>query len=198
MPAHGVVFSVVVSLLLGLGAAGCETRTVATQTHKTVRQPVATVVIGDIRPLYPEWKRLVRFYKEGLAQKLRESEAFDSVLHPAPVVLPPDAVVVEGVLDGVDEGSELMRILIANNASRATVQGQFRFVDGSDTILAEFRQERVSNGDTVKDEQIYMEDLVGQLGRDTAAIMIRWSRGHELEPDRAVVEWWGETVGTAD
>ncbi len=198
MPVPGVVPTLIVSLLLALGAAGCETRTVVPQTDKADIYPYTTVVVGDITPLYPEWKRLVRLYKEGLAQRLRESGAFEQVLYPAPVVLPQDAVVVEGVIDGMDEGSEFLRMLIASNASRATVQGQFRFVDASDTTLAEFRQERVSDSDNFRDDQIYMEDLVGALGRDTATIMVRWSRGRGLEPDRAVAEWWNEAVGIGD
>ena len=189
---------ILVILLLALGAAGCETRAVDPQSDKAEIHPYTTVVVGDITPLHPEWKRLVRLYKEGLAQRLRESKAFDRVLHPAPVVLPPDAVVVEGVIDGVDEGSEFLRMLIASNASRATVQGQFRFVDGSEATLAEFRQERVSNSDNFRDDQIYMEDLVGALGRDTATILIRWSRGKGLEPEPVVAEWWNETMGIAD
>ena len=198
MSVRGFGFPVVVSLLVALAAAGCQTRTVAPAADRAVKRSYTTVVVGDITPLYPEWKRLVRFYKEGLAQKLTESEAFDRVLYPAPVSLPADAIVVEGVIDGVDEGSEFIRMLIANNASRATVQGQFRVVDGSDRMLAEFRQERVSDGSTVHDDQIYVEDLAGQFGRDTAAVVIRWSRGQELEPDWRVVEWWDETRESLD
>lgn len=198
MSVHGFGFPVVVSVLLALAATACQTRTVAPETHRAVERPYTTVVVGDIMPLYPEWKRFVRFYKEGLAQKLRESEAFDRVLHPAPVTLPPDAIVVEGVIDGVDEGSEFMRILIANNASRARVRGQFRVVDGADGMLAEFRQERVSSGSNVHDEQIYVEDLVGQFGRDTGVVVIRWSRGQDLKPDRGMVDWWYEVLGMVD
>lgn len=198
MPVHGVGPTLLVTLLLALAVAGCETRAVDPQSATSNSHRYTTVVVGDIEPLHPEWKRLVRLYKEGLARRLRESKAFDRVLHPAPVVVPPDAVVVEGTIDGVDEGSEFLRMLIARNASRATVEGQFRFVDGSEGTLAEFRQERVSNSGSFRDDQIYMEDLVGALGQDTATILIRWSRGKGLEPDPAVAVWWSETLGIAD
>jgi len=198
MPVRGFGVSLAVFLLLALAAAGCQSHSVDPATNLKTRQPFTTVVVGDITPLYPEWKRLVRFYKVALAQKLSESEAFDSVLYPAPVILPSDAIVVEGVIDGIDEGSEFIRMLIASNASRAEVQGQFRLVDGSNRVLAEFRQERESDASSFHDEQIYMEDLVGQFGRDTAGVVIRWSRGDDLEPGWHVVEWWDEALGHFD
>ncbi len=198
MDSVALALALAVTVSATLAGSGCETRTVDPTTNVAVKQPFTTVVIGDVAPLYPEWKRLVRFYKEGLAQKLSESGAFERVLYPAPVALPPDAIVVEGVIDGIDEGSELMRLLIADNASRAVVRGQFRLVDGSRGVMAEFRQERVSDGSNVHDEQIYMEDLVGQFGRDTAGVVVRWSRGDDLEPDWRVVEWWDETMELLD
>lgn len=198
MVVRGAVGPLVVSLLLALGAGGCETRTVVPEKNQAAARHYPTVVVGDVRPRHPEWKRLVRFYKEGLAQRLRESGAFDRVLYPAPVTLPPDAIVVEGEIDSVDEGSELMRILIGTDASRSFVQGQFRVVDGSDTVVAEFRQERVSNDSNFREDQIYIEDLIGAFGRETAAVVIRWSRGKDLEPDGPAVEWWDGIVDTFD
>lgn len=198
MAFRGAATRIVVLLVVALVASRCASRAVEPTTHQPAGRPVTTVVVGDIAPLYPEWKRLVRFYKAALAQRLSESGAFEQVLHPAPVTAPPDAITVEGIIDGVDEGSELMRLLIANNASRAVVQGQFRLVDGSDAVLAEFRQERVSDGSSIHDEQIYMEDLAGQFGRDTAGVVIRWSRGDDLEPDGRLVEWWDQTMGRFD
>jgi len=198
MPVRGVGSPLIVSLLLALAAWGCETRPATSKTDPAAKPPYTSVVVGDITPLYPEWKRLVRLYKEGLAQKLRESGAFGQVLYPAPVTLPPDVLVVEGVIDGVDEGSEFVRVLIANNASRASVRGRFRLVDGSGKMLAEFRQERVFGAAIIRDEQIYVEDLVGQFGRDTAGRVIRWSRGEDLEPDRPAAEWWDEILGVVD
>ena len=198
MAVRGAVGALVVSLLLGLGAGGCETRTVVPEKNRAAARDYPIVVVGDVTPRHPEWKRLVRFYKEGLAQRLRESEAFDRVLYPAPVTLPPDAIVVEGEIDTVDEGSELLRLLIGTDLSRAVVQGQFRVVDAADTVVAEFRQERVSNDANDREDQIYIEDLIGAFGRDTAAVVIRWSRGQDLEPDWPAVEWWDEIIGSFD
>ncbi len=198
MAVRGAIGSLVVSLLLALGAGGCETRTVVPGKNQAAARHYPTVVVGDVTPRHPEWKRLVRFYKEGLAQRLRESGAFDRVLYPAPVTLPPGAIVVEGEIESVDEGSELMRTLIGTDASRAFVQGQFRVVDGSDTVVAEFRQERVSSDANVREDQIYIEDLVGAFSRDTAAVVIRWSRGKDLEPDLPAVEWWDELIDSFD
>jgi hypothetical protein len=195
---RGVTISLLVSLLLALGVGGCETRTVVAEKNRAAARHYPAVVVGDVTPRHPEWKRLVRFYKESLAQRLRESGAFDRVLYPAPVTLPPDAIVVEGEIESVDEGSELMRVLIGTDASRAVVEGQFRVVDGSDTVVAEFRQERVSNDANFREDQIYIEDLIGAFGRDTAAVVIRWSRGKDLEPDWPAVEWWDAIVDSFD
>jgi hypothetical protein len=186
--------------LLALGAAGCGTQTVTPENSRAPIWRYSTVVVGDITPGHPEWKRLARFFKAGLAQRLRESGAFESVLYPAPVTVPPLAIVVEGEIDGVDEGSELTRILIASDASRAAVQGRFRVVDGAgaDAVLVEFRQERISEDSDFVEGQIYMEDLVAQFGRDAAGVVIRWSRGEDLEPDPPIVEWWNETLAIFD
>lgn len=194
MSVRGVGIRLLLALPLALMVGGCETFSVTPADDQGSTRSYTTIVIGDITPRHPEWKRFVRFYKEGLAQRLRESRAFDRVLYPAPVTLPADAIVVQGAIDTIDEGSELLRILISDSASRATVEGQFRLVDGSERLLAEFRQERVSDDSDIADDQIYMEDLVGQFGRDTAGVVIQWSRGNDLESERAVVEWWDETM----
>jgi hypothetical protein len=199
-PGIGIPFrrALVLVALLALAAAGCGTQTVIPENSRAPIWRYPTVVVGDIVPGHPEWKRLARFFKAGLAQRLRESGAFESVLYPAPVTVPPLAIVVEGRIDGVDEGSELTRVLISNDASRAAVQGRFRVVDGGDAVLAEFRQERISEDSDFVEGQIYIEDLVAQFGRDTAGVVIRWSRGEDLEPDPPIVEWWNETLAIFD
>ena len=176
----GVLAGVVV-----FGAAGCSTTTV---TPEEVRPPPATartITVAEIEAGPERWKRLVRFFQNGLVRRLLESEAFDIVLYPAPDSPPPGSITVSGRITDIDEGSEPARFLIGLGVGNAEVAGRFEIAAAGSERLAVFEQRQVSSGGTGQGAHwnpVYVEDLMEQLGEETAATVIRWRNGEDLQP----------------
>jgi hypothetical protein len=166
-------------------AAGCSSATV---TPEDVRPPTATVrtiAVGEIEAGPERWKRLVRFFRNGLVRRLLESEAFDTVLYPAPKSPLPGSITVSGRITDVDEGSEAARLLVGMGFGSAEVAGRFEIAAAGSERLAVFEQRQVSTGGTGRDAHwnpVYVEDLIEQLGEETASTIIRWRDGQDLQP----------------
>jgi hypothetical protein len=166
-------------------AAGCSSATV---TPEDVRPPTATVrtiAVGEIEAGPERWKRLVRFFRNGLVRRLLESEAFDTVLYSAPKSPLPGSITVSGRITDVDEGSEAARLLVGMGFGSAEVAGRFEIAAAGSERLAVFEQRQVSTGGTGRDAHwnpVYVEDLIEQLGEETASTIIRWRDGQDLQP----------------
>jgi hypothetical protein len=166
-------------------AAGCSSATV---TPEDVRPPTATVrtiAVGEIEAGPERWKRLVRFFRNGLVRRLLESEAFDTVLYSAPKSPLPGSITVSGRITDVDEGSEAARLLVGMGFGSAEVAGRFEIAAAGSERLAVFEQRQVSTGGNGRDAHwnpVYVEDLIEQLGEETASTIIRWRDGQDLQP----------------
>ncbi len=178
----------VLALLLAVLAAACTTGEVTPQAEVKPAQPVRIVAVGEIKTGDELWRRLAWAFRAALVHELRESEAFEGVLYPAPRALPPGAVIISGTITDVDEGSETWRFLIGNGVCAATVAGRFTVADreGRSLIILDQRVHAPgSSGMRAHIDPLYMEDVMDTLGRDTAEAVVRWARGESIEPS-----WW--------
>ena len=172
-------------MLVVFAAAGCSTATVVPEEVWPAPEQARTVVVGEIEAGPERWKRLARFLRNGLVRRLLESEAFEIVLSPAPENLPPGSITVSGRITDVEEGSEPARFLVGMGFGRAEVAGRFEIAAAGSERLAVFDQRQASSGGTGQGAHwnpVYVEDLMEQLGEETALTVIRWRDGESLEP----------------
>ena len=174
----------VLALVVALGAAGCSSTTVTSEEVLSPTENAGTISVGKIEAGPERWKRLARFFRNGLVQRLLESEAFDTVLHLTPESPLPGLIIVSGSITDVDEGSEPARFLVGLGAGSAEVAGRFEIAVVGSQSLAVFEQRQVSFGGTgpmgAHFNPIYVEDLMEQLGEETALTVIRWRDGEDL------------------
>jgi hypothetical protein len=171
--------------VVAFAAAGCSSTTVTPEEVLSPPETARTIAVGEIEAVPERWKRLVRFYRKGLVRGLRESEAFDTILDPAPRDPLPGSITVSGKITDVDEGSEPARFLVGYGLGSAEVAGRFEIAAVGSERLAVFEQRQVSTEGTGQGAHwnpVYVEDMMEQLGEETALTIIRWRDGEGLEP----------------
>lgn len=181
----GWVRAGVLAGVVAIGAAGCSSTTVTPEEVLPPPATARTITVGEIEAGPERWKRLVRFFRHGLVRRLLESEAFDTVLDPAPESPLPGSITVTGRITDVEEGSEPARLLLGFAAGSAEVAGRFEIAAAGSERLAVFDQRQASSGGTGQGAHwnpIYVEDLMEQLGEETAMTVIRWRDGEDLQP----------------
>jgi hypothetical protein len=176
--------SVAVAILLILGA--CTTTTVTPEFVQPATHEVKTVAIGDIAADDELWELYVAHFRSGLVAKLKESKVFAEVLETAPADLPSNAVLITGKLTEIDKGSKAARWIIGFGAGRAKARGDFQISDPNGLKLAKFQSRKAYSGGAGIGgaDFVDMEDLVQELGEETAGSVIRWSQGEPLEPPK--------------
>ena len=164
----------------------CTTTTVTPEFVQPPEQEVDTVIIGDITTDNELWQLYIPYLRLGLISKLKESEAFSEVLDTEPQILPPNAVQVSGKLTEVDKGSKAARWIIGFGAGRAKARGEFQITDSAGLTLAKFQSWKAYSGGAGIGgaDFLDMDDLIEELGGETAGSVIRWSRGEPLEPPK--------------
>ncbi len=173
------------AFVVAFGAAGCSSTTVTPGEVLPPPESARTISIGEIEAGPERWKRLARFFRNGMVRRLLESEAFDTVLYPAPDSPLLGSITVSGRITDVDEGSEPARFLIGLGVGNAEVAGRFEIATAGTERLAVFEQRQVSSGGVGQGAHwnpVYVEDLMEQLGEETAATVIRWRDGEDLQP----------------
>jgi len=171
--------------VVAFAVAGCSSTTVTPEEVLSPPEAARTIAVGEIEAVPERWKRLVRFYRKGLVRGLRESEAFDAILDPAPRDPLPGSITVSGKITDVDEGSEPARFLVGLGFGSAEVAGRFEIAAAGSERLAVFEQRQVSTEGTGQGAHwnpVYVEDMMEQLGEETALTIIRWRDGEGLEP----------------
>jgi len=188
----GSIRAGVLAGIVAFGAAGCSSTTVTPEAVLPPPETARTITVGDIEAGPERWKRLARFFRNGLVRGLRESEAFDAVLDRAPESPLPGSITVSGRITDVDEGSEPARFLIGFGTGSAEVAGRFEIAAVGSETLAVFEQRQASTEGTGQGAHwnpVYVEDMMEQLGEETAMTIIRWRDGESLEPSIWHAAW---------
>jgi len=151
--------------------------------------PVKTIALGPIDTVRsPGGDRVVRRFRRLLLTKLEQSGAFEQILSPAPAALPAGSVVVSGRFTDVDQGSEILRLLIGLGAGAPELSAEFHIRDAGGRKLASFEEDVTSlqgTGYSAYRSPVYLDEMVDGFAEDAAEAIIRWSRGEGLSQG-----WW--------
>lgn len=178
-----LVFAVSLLVFSGL-VSSCTSTIITPQVVQPAARHYQTLAVGDIWVADTLWEGRLPFLRRGLTERLREKGAFVEILDPAPEVLPPQTVLVTGQVTDVQKGNKALRLLIGFGAGAASASGVFELSDDDDTTLARFTSSKAYAGGAGIGgfDLVDMDDLMQQLGKETADTIIRWTKGESLVP----------------
>lgn len=160
----------------------CSTEVAVTLVKPPPAAP-ALLVVGDIEAEDPEARRLARFMRAALLDRLLRAEAFAVVYDRDGRGAGETALLLEGAVTRVDAGSEALRFAIGSGFGRPHLEATFRLLDGEGAARVAFSAASDDPGPTGLSghwRPLSMEDLARDLGRDAADAIVRWSEGKEL------------------
>ncbi len=168
----------------GIFLASCTSTTVTPEVVNAPSRDYDKVVIGDIGVADELWDTQLPYLRRALVAKLREDEEFTEVFDPAPDPVPEDAVVISGQITEIDKGDKALRLIIGFGAGQEEVAGLFSIHDSQGQILARFESRKTYSGGAGigGSDLLDMNDLMEELGEETAHSIIRWAKGEPLEP----------------
>ncbi len=173
----------VVAIVVLLGA--CTTTTITPElVQPAPEQKIDTVVVADLTSENDILNLYIPHLRQGLVARLREVEDFREVIVGSANSAPPAAIVISGKLTEIDKGSTAARWIIGFGAGRAIARATFEIKDAGGATLARFESRKAYSGGAGIGgaDFLEMEDLVQELGEETANSLIRWSNGEPLEP----------------
>ncbi len=173
-----------VALVAALMLVGACAMTTATVTPEIVTKPTKvydTVVVGDVTIINDDlWFYLLPLFRASLVRQLKQDRAFETVLNTAPNPIPESAILVTGRITEIDTGDAVVRFLFGIVAGGAKARGTFAIHDASKRLLAKFQTWERPSGRIPSWDMAKMEELVKNLGKETAKTVVRWSRGKDL------------------
>jgi hypothetical protein len=143
----------------------------------------AQLVLGEIEAEDPEARRLARFMREALLDRLLRAEAFAVVYDRDGRAADRNALVLEGVLAQADAGSEALRFIVGSGFGRPHLAAAFRVLDREGAAQAAFTavsNERGPTGISGHWRPLSMEDMARDLGRTAADAVVLWSKEKRL------------------
>ncbi len=171
---------------VGVFLASCTTTTITPEVVNAPSRDYDKVVIGDIGADDELWETQLPYLRKGIAEKLREDEKFAEVFDPTPEAVPEDAIVISGQVSEIEKGSKALRFIIGFGAGRAKAAGLFSIHDAQGTILARFESRKAYSGGAGIGgfDMLDMDEIMEELGKETALSIIRWAKGESLEPPK--------------
>jgi hypothetical protein len=173
----------VVAIVVLLGA--CTTTTITPElVQPAPERKIDTVVVAELTSENDILNLYIPHLRQGLVARLREAEDFREVIVGSASSAPPAAIVISGKLTEIDKGSTAARWIIGFGAGRAIARATFEIKDAGGATLARFESRKAYSGGAGIGgaDFLDMEDLVQELGEETANSLIRWSNGEPLEP----------------
>jgi Domain of unknown function (DUF4410) len=143
----------------------------------------AQLVVGDIDAEDPEARRLARFMRAALLDRLLRAQAFAVIYDRDGRGAGIGALRLEGVVTQADPGSEALRFVIGSGFGRPHLAATFSVLDGEGTAHVAFSA--VSDvpgpgGLSGHWRPLSMEHLAQNVGVAAAEAIVRWSQGEEL------------------
>ncbi|MCA0340570.1 MAG: DUF4410 domain-containing protein [Proteobacteria bacterium] len=160
----------------------CSTDVVVTLVKPPPASP-AQLILGDIEAEDPEARRLARFMREALLDRLLRAEAFAVIYDRDARGADGNALVLEGVLTEADAGSEALRFVVGSGLGRPYLAAAFRVLDREGAAQAAFLTTSNELGPTGLSghwRPLSMEDLARDLGRTAADAVVLWSKEKRL------------------
>ncbi|MGZ8994928.1 MAG: DUF4410 domain-containing protein [Rhodospirillales bacterium] len=156
---------------------------VAVKLVKPPPKAPVQLVVGDIEAEDPEARRLARFMRAALLDRLLRAQAFSVVYDRDTRSAGALALLLEGAVTEADSGSEALRFIIGSGLGRPHLAADFRLLDSQGTARVAFSVISDESGPTGLSghwRPMSMEDLAQDLGRTAADAIVRWSEEKEL------------------
>jgi hypothetical protein len=172
------------SLAPALLSLWCCSADVGVTLVKPPPEAPAPLVVGDIEATDPEARRLARFMRVALLDRLLQSQTFTVVYDREAKGAGEKALLLEGVVTQADPGSEALRFLIGSGFGRPRLTANFRLLDRDGAARAAFSVASDDPGPTGLSghwRPLSMEDLAQDLGRSAGEAVVRWSEGNDLD-----------------
>lgn len=178
--------SVVLLLAVGIFLSSCTTTTITPEVVNAPKRDYHKVVIRDIGATDQLWESRLPYLRRALVAKLRENEQITEVFDPAPEAVPEDAIVISGDVTEIDKGNKALRFIIGFGAGRSKAAGTFSIHDAQGTVLARFESRKAYSGGAGIGgfDMLDMDEMMEELGEETALSIIRWTKGEPLEPPK--------------
>ncbi|MCU0892714.1 MAG: DUF4410 domain-containing protein [Rhodospirillales bacterium] len=167
-----------VSLLL----LSCSTDVIVTLVKPPPVAPTQ-LILSEIEARDPEARRLARFMRDALLDRLLRAGAFMVIYDRDGRAADRNALVLEGVLTQADAGSEALRFIVGSGFGRPHLAAAFRVLDREGVARAAFTavsNERGPTGISGHWRPLSMEDMARALGRTAADAVVLWSKEKRL------------------
>lgn len=164
--------------------AGCTTTTITPEYSKPPENKFDVAAVGEVTAADKLWDGLVPYFRRGFRDQLSKDKTFTSVSEDAPAApLAPSTLIISGTITEIDRGSAAARFIIGFGAGRAIARGTFEIHDASGLTLAKFESRKSYSGGAGIGgaDMVSMEELVQQLGAETANVVTRWTKGQRLD-----------------
>jgi hypothetical protein len=176
----------IMTLLLA-ALAGCASAVTPALVKPPPKDP-ATLLVGEIAADDPEARRLARFLRQALIDRLLRAGAFAVVYDRESRGAGESALVLSGEIAEADRGSDAWRFVIGAGVGRPRLAGVFRVGDAQGSVLAAFTvtsDEIGPSGLSGHWSPVSMEGMATELGHAAADTVVRWRRGEPI----AKVTW---------
>lgn len=143
----------------------------------------AILVVGEITSEDPEARRLARFLRTALIDRLIRADAFSIVYDRDGPETDGPRLQVAGRLTDADRGSDAWRFIVGSGFGRPHLAGAFDLRDADGRVLAAFTfasDEPGPGGLSGHWSPLSMEAMARELGDTAAAAIIRWRHGEEF------------------
>jgi hypothetical protein len=172
----------VFAVALVMFAGACTTVTVTPEAAAPPNQAYHAVVVAISGAKTPQLEQLDPYFKEGLLRRLRELNAFNTILEAPAAPTSPDTLLVSGTVTGADKGDEALRWLVGMGAGRehVTAELELRTSDGKSLGTLKIRKAYSGGMGIGGAGFIGMEGLTTQVGEQAAQTLMDWSRGKNI------------------
>ncbi len=168
--------------------AGCA----ATVTPTLVQPPppgAATLIIGEIAADDPQARRLGRFLRTAMVDRLLRAEVFAVIYDNAAGEISADALFLDGAITEAERGSDAWRFVLGSGFGRPHFSALFTIADAAGTARVSFAassDEEGPGGLTGHWEPLSMERVAADLGVEAADAIVRWTRGETFTAPFAI------------
>ena len=174
-------------LVLGAALAfiwGCTTTTITAQLANPPENKYDMAAVGEVAATDKLWDGLIPYFRRGFRDQLSKDNAFTSVSEDPPTApVAASTLIVVGTITEIDRGNAAARFIVGFGAGRAIARGTFEIHDANGVTLAKFESRKSYSGGAGIGgmDMVSMEELVQQLGAETANVVARWTKGQRLD-----------------
>ncbi|HKF74234.1 MAG TPA: DUF4410 domain-containing protein [Stellaceae bacterium] len=164
--------------------AACTTTTITPQYANPPERKYDMAAVGEVTATDKLWDGLIPYFRRGFRDQLSKDNSVASVSEDPPAApVGASMLVVVGTITEIDRGNAAARFIIGLGAGRAIARGMFEIRDGDGTVLAKFESRKAYSGGAGIGgaDMVSMEELVQQLGAETANVVARWMKGQRLD-----------------